>query len=99
MSLSVIRNVLDHSPSSGTEKLVLVALAEWSDDRGVSCPRIVDIARRINRGRRCVTRAISLLVESGELFVEFGLGRGNPSSYQIRLRPVSRFSAWMGRQS
>jgi hypothetical protein len=74
------------SPTSGNERLVLLALADaCSRDDGRGCwPSAATIARKANVSDRTVRRVISRLEADGRLIVHRGGGRaGATNSYTI----------------
>ena len=69
MSIESMVLVLHHSTLSGTEKLVLLGIANHEGDGG-AWPSIETLARYANVSERSVQRAIRTAVEAGELAVE-----------------------------
>jgi hypothetical protein len=81
-----------HSPTSGNERLVLLALADaCSSDDGTGCwPSAATIARKANISARTVRRVIARLEADGHLLVHRGGGRaGSTNSYTV----VTAFTA------
>lgn len=76
MSWEAVSAVMYHSLAKGTEKLVLLGIANHEGDGG-AFPAHATLARYANVDERNVRRAITRLVESGELSVEVhgGIGR------------------------
>lgn len=68
MSVESITLVLNHSRAKGTAKLVLVGIANHDGDGG-AWPSIATLCRYANVDRRTVQRAITELVELGEVVV------------------------------
>lgn len=68
MSVEAITVVLHHSHAKGTAKLVLIGIANHDGDGG-SWPAIATLAKYANVDARSVQRAISSLVDLGELAV------------------------------
>ena len=75
-----------NSPTSGNERLVLLALADaCSRDDGTGCwPSAATIARKANISDRTVRRVITRLEAEGHLIVHRGGGRaGSTNSYTV----------------
>ncbi len=86
MSIAVMNWVWAHSPTSGNERLVLLALADaCSRDDGTGCwPSAATIARKANISDRTVRRVIARLEADGHLVVHRGGGRaGSTNSYTV----------------
>jgi hypothetical protein len=74
------------SPTSGNERLVLLALADaCSRDDGTGCwPSAATIARKANISDRTVRRVIARLEADGQVVVHRGGGRaGSTNSYTV----------------
>ena len=75
-----------NSPTSGNERLVLLALADaCSRDDGTGCwPSAATIARKANISCRTVRRVIARLEGDGHVMVHRGGGRaGSTNSYTV----------------
>src|ERR1700722_18029502 len=86
MSISVMNWVWANSPTSGNERLVLLALADaCSRDDGTGCwPSAATIARKANISDRTVRRVIARLEAGGPPPVHRGGGRaGATNSYTV----------------
>jgi hypothetical protein len=86
VSIAVINWVWTNSPTSGNERLVLLALADaCSRDDGTGCwPSAATIARKANLSDRTVRRVIARLEADGHLLVHRGGGRaGSTNSYTV----------------
>jgi len=68
VSVESISNVLNYSRASGTDKVVLIGIANHDGDGG-SWPSIATLARYANVDARTVQRSIKHLVEMGEIVV------------------------------
>ena len=101
MSIAVMNWVWASSPTSGNERLVLLALADaCSRDDGTGCwPSAATIARKANISDRTVRRVIGRLEAEGQVVVHRGGGRaGSTNSYTVmtgtrhseRTRPMAR---------
>lgn len=92
MGWLAVKAVLDGFSGSCSEKLCLVALAEWSDDNGLSWPSVDSIARRMCVSRSQAQRTLRGLIEKGVVSVAGNLHGGAPGStrrYQIDLQPLT----------
>lgn len=84
MSLPATRWVWECSGASGSDLLVLLALADFCDDAGEAFPRIDTLCAKTRLSRRAVQRSVAALVELGEVVVvESGVGRGNRPRYAL----------------
>lgn len=68
MSVEAMSAVLNHSKAKGTEKLVLLGIANHQGDGG-AWPTVATLARYANVTERAVQHALSKLVRSGELAI------------------------------
>jgi hypothetical protein len=99
MSVEKISLVLNHSRAQGTEKLVLIGIANHDGDGG-AWPSIETLARYANVSERSVQRALAKLVDLGEIEVMLQAG-GNqqtradqrPNLYRILVSPNGVTSA------
>lgn len=66
--------VFDHSAHQGTELLMLLVLADYSDDQGYSYPSVSTLALKCRTTPRHAKRLIANLVDGGELEVREGAG-------------------------
>jgi len=86
VSIAVMNWVWANSPTSGNERLVLLALADaCSRDDGTGCwPSAATIARKANISDRTVRRVVARLEADGHLVVHRGGGRcGSTNSYTV----------------
>lgn len=81
MGFKAVSAVMHHSQSKGNTRLVALAIAHYHDDRGDNgaYPKQSTIAKLANVSKRTVQRAITELVELGEL--EVLVHRGTGGSY------------------
>lgn len=70
MSIAVMTNVWEHSPSTGNELVVLLALADSADDEGKCWPGVQRLAAKARVHRATVFRLLGCLRDSGEIIVE-----------------------------
>lgn len=90
MSIKVISWVWDSSASRGTDRLVLLAIADSAsgDDGTNAYPSIATLARKAGVSTRTVQRAIRTLVELGELEFSPGAGRNGSNLYRVNVRQI-----------
>ena len=67
MSIHMMSDVFKRSKSKGTARVVLLALANYSDEHGKCWPSLGRLARDSNVARRNVINAINALEELGEV--------------------------------
>lgn len=76
MSIKVMTWIWDNSPASGTELLMLLAIADQANDAGREAwPSIRTLAQRTRLDERTVRRVLRRLSEQGLLIVRKGGGR------------------------
>src|SRR5258708_10670038 len=99
MSIAMMNWVWANSPTSGNERLVLLALADaCSRDDGTGCwPSAATIARKANISDRAVRRLIARLEAEGHLVVHRGGGRERPPPLRATPRPAGRTPGPAGR--
>ena len=68
MSIKVTQNAWEYSRQTGTRLLVLLALADYANDRGISWPSQKRLAERARTTRRTIMRHLRALEEAGEIF-------------------------------
>jgi hypothetical protein len=86
MSVRVLTWVWDHSASQGTDRLVLLALADSADDSGSCWPSMLTISRKAKVSERTARRAIRTLEDAGEVRSVRGGGMTS-NRYRIMLDP------------
>jgi Helix-turn-helix domain len=89
MSIAVMNWVWANSPIFGSERLVLLALADASSrDDGTGCwPSAATIARKANISDRTVRRVIAWLEAEGHVVVHRGGGRARSTNSYAGDRP------------
>lgn len=82
MSFLITRHIWDHTPQKGNAKLVLLALADFANDKGLAWPSIPTVARKTGLSTRQVKRVLPKLEEAGEIHIErSGPGRRRVHHY------------------
>jgi hypothetical protein len=79
MSIAVMTEVWNRSQHSGSELLMLLAIADFSDDNGKAYPSVNTLSRKCRMSRRNVQYIINNLKGSGELSV--GIKKGPPPKF------------------
>ncbi|HMA46989.1 MAG TPA: helix-turn-helix domain-containing protein [Frankiaceae bacterium] len=88
MSVRATTWVWEHSPTAGTARLVLLAIADTADDAGGNAwPSVATLARKTRLDVRTVQRVIRRLVAGGHLRVAPTAGRGGTNVYTVVLTP------------
>jgi MarR-like DNA-binding transcriptional regulator SgrR of sgrS sRNA len=82
----LIRNILEYSETTGTERLVHIVLAEYSDWANTAMT-ILEISRLCRISERQAQRAVKKLIHDGYLNRTPGNGRGNISAYHVNVTP------------
>lgn len=91
MSVKATSLVWEHSRATGVELLVLLAIADYTNDDGRAWPSQDTIARKARCSDRTVRRVVDRLVELGELAVlREGGGRGRSAVYRLTLTRTDR---------
>ena len=85
MSVRAITLVLDKSQHAGTNLLMLVVLADYSDDDGNSYPAVASLARKCRMTPRNAQYILQELQASGELRVLKNEGPKGCNRYRINL--------------
>ncbi len=84
MSIKVMTWVWDHSPATGTDHMVLLAIADAADDDGTNAwPSEATLAHKARVSERTVRRSLRALEELGVLTVELHEG-GRPETRRDR---------------
>lgn len=95
MSIKAITWYWDNSAQDGHKLLLLLALADWSNDEGECYPRVGRLAQRARRKRRATQRAIKELETAGEILVHPGMGKG-PEGKRSSLYYLLKYRASLG---
>ena len=90
MSVRVIGQVLETSAHAGSERLMLVVLADYSDDDGNSYPSVASLARKCLMSCRNANYILSALQASGELRVLKNEGPKGTNRYRIMLDQLGK---------
>lgn len=83
MSVKIMSRVWDSAQYEGGTLLVLLALADWSNDEGWAWPGIPALAKKARLEARQVQRIIKKLETDGVLEIEHRRGRNQTNRYHI----------------
>ncbi|MEW6735428.1 MAG: helix-turn-helix domain-containing protein [Acidobacteriota bacterium] len=83
MSIKCIDKVWDKSKQDGSNLLLLLAIADNANHDGYAWPSVSELAKKARMSDRQIKRNIQALVDSGELYVEHGVGRTNSNRYLV----------------
>jgi hypothetical protein len=88
MSIQVMTKVWAQSQVSGSELLLLLAIADFSDDQGHAFPSVGTLAHKIRMSARNTQYLLQKLEAAGELEITRNAGRGGSNLYRVQtLRP------------
>ncbi|MFJ1471166.1 helix-turn-helix domain-containing protein [Massilia orientalis] len=88
MSIQVMAKVWAQSQASGSELLLLLAIADFSDDQGHAFPSVATLAQKIRMSPRNTQYLLQKLEAGGELEIRRNAGRGGSNLYRVQtLRP------------
>jgi hypothetical protein len=103
MSIKFSRLVLDRSQSKGTDLLVLLVLADYANESGISWPSVSTLAKTCRMTPRNLNLRLANLREIGEVEVAQNAGQAGSNLYRIAiattpeadcippLKPASRY--------
>lgn len=84
MSVACMTWVFTHSTAAGSDRLLLLAIADHAGDTGGDAwPSVPTLARKTGISERSVQRGIQRLEAGGHLRVERGAGRGGTNRYEV----------------
>jgi hypothetical protein len=78
--------VWEHGPSTATERLVLLALADFCDDDGTCFPSMRRIAEKACMTERGAQKILRRMAEDGVVAIETGGGRHGCNRYHVVMR-------------
>lgn len=81
--------VWERAPYSSGSLLVLLALADWSNEEGVSWPSMERLANKARIDKRSAQRIVRQLSKDGLLKIEEGGGRGKQHRFLIQIEKVT----------
>jgi biotin operon repressor len=83
MSIELTRAVWKHSRQKSGALLVLLALADYTNNNGIAWPAVSTLARKVRMSKRNVQRCVRALQQAGELEVRRNQGRNGSNVYRI----------------
>lgn len=93
MSIQIMSLVWKNFNRGGSEKLALLALADWCNDEGGSLhPSIATIAKKINVSESQARRIVHKFIEEGYLRVVdnfYGGAKGDTRKYEMNIKMLS----------
>lgn len=83
MSIAAMAYVWENSQHKGNELILLLAVADFANERGVAWPGIDTLAKRIRVDSRTAQRCLKRVITTGELRIQTGAGPRGCNLYQI----------------
>jgi hypothetical protein len=84
MSVRSLTRVWEHSKACGTDLLMMLAIADFSDDDGNAYPSVATLARKCRMKPRNAQYILAVLQNSGELDVRKNAGPKGANRYRLR---------------
>jgi hypothetical protein len=84
MSIKVMSRVWDESKAQGTKLLVLLAIADFSNDEGYAWPSMATVAKKARMSLRNCQYIVRRLVEDGELELQEFAGPHRTHLYMVQ---------------
>jgi DnaD/phage-associated family protein len=85
VSVSIMQKVWSNDKHSGSDLVVMLFLADKSDDNGISWHGIDSIAKHARITKRSAIRSIEKLEATGDVYVERSKGRAHTNVYVITI--------------
>jgi hypothetical protein len=99
VSVRTTATVWDYSQQSGPHLLLMLAIADFSDDEGRSFPAVATLAQKCRMKPRNAQTLLAALKASGELEVNEGEGPRGTNLFRIRLDRLKASAASGGVQA
>jgi hypothetical protein len=88
MSIEVQALIWKHAPYRGNTLIAFLALGDWSDDEGVSWPKMASLAKKSRQSIRNAHYAVELLERDGFLSIESHRGAGKHNQFRINMQKL-----------
>lgn len=75
--------VWTHSKQKGSNLLLTLALADHANDDGICWPGLSSLHKKVRMSERQTQRILDKLIETGEVYIKPGNGRGHKSFYAV----------------
>ncbi len=99
MSIKIMTQVWEHAPyQDASVLLVLLALADWANDRADAWPTIPELARKARQSERNVRYVLRKLEEDGMIERFEARGRTHKNEYHINLENLQNLQNLQGLQ-
>ena len=85
MSVQTMAAVWKGSQHGGSALLMMLAIADFSDDKGIAFPSVATLAEKTRMKVRNANYLLTELQRSGELVIKIGAGRHGTNLYRIAL--------------
>jgi len=92
MSIKIMTYIWEYSPHSGSDLLMLLALADHANDQGMAWPSLPTLAQKCRIQKRQAIYILQKLEKEGSIGITHGQGRGHLSVYTIKGAPQCTFS-------
>ena len=89
MSVEIMTQVWKQSPSSGTQLLIELTLADYANAEAICWPSIKSVAKQARCSEDWVHKVISKMRKEGRIQVEVGGGRAKTNVYKLLFAPIN----------
>lgn len=86
MSIRLMSEIFESETLGPTQRLIMLALADHTDDAGHCNPSIAHVCQRTGLSERAVRSNLRKLEAQGYLHTEKGVSRGGTSLYSVRAK-------------
>lgn len=93
MSIFVTSKAWMDSAASGSTLLVLLAICDFADDKGVAFPSVKTLAKKARLSERTTQYALRELIKLGELVIERGAGPKGCNEYRVLMSAMKASEA------
>jgi hypothetical protein len=99
MSIAVMTEVWRRSQHSGSHLLMMLALADFSDDQGCSYPAVTTLAAKCRMKPRNANIVLAALRDSGEIEIRLNAGPKGTNRYRIMVKALGGMQGNAGVQA